>query len=680
MTLQAPLSIVAISLGLLLALATLGAFRRQGLAAFSLALALLASAALEFCDFMALRHPEAWEAWLSRSLLAQGVIVPAWLLFALTFARKTGLRSWSPLSAFLLCLSAIFLLAGFFLPLERFFYSPDFAEEKILFLGSGGYFYSIGLITFFTYILRQFERTLTALSRQERWRVKFEMIGAGALLALYIIYYSQGLLYRTLDLNLLPARSVALILAAGLIFWSRLRRGSPGKIAVAPNVAFRSVVILAVSIYLIGLGLLGEGMRYLGDTFPQSILLALGLVGGVAVMAVLLSETAKRRLRVMLAKSFYKHKYDYRQQWLAFTRRLQLARTADDLQQGVIAFYGETFALQGGALWLREGTVFRPVAAHEWQVPTEIFCETDPLARFLAQQGWVFASHDEQPSVRAAHRDFLDRYRVSFIVPLLSDECLEGFIALGAPICRGEDFTYEDFDLMKMFASHAAGAILRLHLAEQLFNARQLATVGRVSAFVLHDLKNLVSSLGMMAHNARDYIADPAFQTDLLGGLDDIVGKMNRLMQRLKDLQEKPTLALQECDLLEVIVEGTRNLANGRLTVAGERVPVCVDPAEIEKVAINLVLNALQASDAQSPVLIEVGRLERPFFRVSDKGCGMDEGFMRNRLFKPFETTRKAGFGIGLYQCRNIVEAHGGMIEARSHPGKGSDFTVWLAT
>lgn len=678
MALQSSLSVIAIVLGLLLVAASLGAVRRQGGGAFALAVAMAASVAMEFCDFRALSSPDQWERWISWSLAAEGIAIPAWLVFALTFARKSSLKSVPPLPLLFLLLSPGFLLAGFFLPLADFYYSPDFAEEKILFLGRAGYLYSIALIVFLTYILLQLERTLAALPRQDRWRVKFEIVGAGALTALYLVYYSQGLLYRTINLDLLPARSAALALAAGLMIWSRLRRGSGTRIAVAPDVAFRSVVILAVSLYLLGLGVMGEGMRYMGDAFSRNVLLILALAGGVAMVAVFLSEAARRKLRVTLAKNFYKHKYEYREQWLAFTRSLNAARTAERLHKAILSFYAETFALRGGALWLREGEVMRPTAAHEWEMPTEIFRAGDPLVRSFGDKGWVFDARDDNPAVRAAHSSFLERYGVSFVVPLIFDDRPEGFIALGEPINKGEDFIYEDFDLMKMFAGHAAGAILSLRLAEQLAGARELAAVGRISAFVLHDLKNLVSGLGMMAENARDYIADPEFQSDLLEDLDGTVGKMKKLMTRLKDLEEKPALDLKECDLLEVAVEGIRSAANGRVEVRGEKVPVHADPVEMEKVVLNLVLNALQASGTHGEVAVEVGSADRAFLRVIDRGEGMDADFIRNRLFKPFETTKKSGFGIGLYQCRNIVEAHGGTIEVKSAPGEGAEFTVYL--
>ncbi len=99
---------------------------------------------------------------------------------------------------------------------------------------------------------------------------------------------------------------------------------------------------------------------------------------------------------------------------------------------------------------------------------------------------------------------------------------------------------------------------------------------------------------------------------------------------------------------------------------------------EIQKVLQNLLLNAREASCDDAPIRLEVGQAEETYLKVSDSGGGMDPEFIRQRLFQPFQTTKPTGFGIGLYQCRNIVEAHGGRIEVESRVGEGTTFTVWL--
>jgi putative PEP-CTERM system histidine kinase len=674
------LSVTAIFLGIAFAVFILIKGRGQGVRGWVLAPALGAVVAVEICDLMALLRPEEWVAWKQGALVAESLLPGLWLLFALTFAREGRLRELPFMPLVLLVVSPLFLLAVLFTPFDSFLFSPDFGEERLLFLGRAGYFFSIGLLLYLVYILMQLERTLVSTPRHARWRGKFELIGAGTLLVMLLLYYSQGLLHKTIDMHLLPARSLALSAAVLMMAWSRLRRGEAMAIRVSREMAFRSVVVLSVGVYLLSLGLLGEGMRYLGDAQRRSILIVTGLAGGLGMVIVFLSEIARRKIRVFLHKSFYREKYDYRDQWQRFTRKLSASESQSELYRAILLFYAETFAVQGAALFLRdtENGIYRPVSIHGFEKVNETFTTENTLVRSFGEEGWIFSSRDEHPEIRRENRDFLQAHRVSFVVPLRFDRNLEGFIVLGRVINDAEEYTFEDFDLMKMLALQATSTILSMNLTEQLAQAREMAAIGKVSAFVLHDLKNLVSNLALVVDTARDNIADPEYQEDMLQTLTVTVHKMKAFMSRLKKMEEKAELDPRVCDLKETIREGLQAIGGTQVTVQGDRATSRIDPVEIQKVAINLVLNAIESGPEQS-VRVETGETAgRAFFRVRDEGCGMTEEFIRTRLFRPFETTKTKGFGIGLYQCKTIVEAHGGTIEVRSRAGEGTEFTVWL--
>jgi hypothetical protein len=509
--------------------------------------------------------------------------------------------------------------------------------------------------------------------------VKFEVIGAGILLTMYLVYFSQGLLHRSLDMSLLPARSISLMAAIAFMAFSHFRRGEAARIQVSREFAFRSLVVLAVGGYLFGLGVLGEGLRFLDPGLQRTLLTVAGLAGGVGIIIVFLSEGMRRKIKVSLHKNFYQNKYNYRDQWLQFTRRIGTARNQEELHQAILTVIGETFAVQDTILYLRDpdGDAFWAIAAHGATLPPEPFTSDNPLLRYLAGREWIFSSRDENPQIWRENRSFLEDGGISFIIPLHFDRNLEGFILLGQPVNRREDYTYEDFDLMKLLAAQAASTILSLRLADQLAGSRELAAIGKVSAFVLHDLKNLVSSLALVVENARHCLDDEDFRADMLLTLNSNVVQMRNLIGRLQDLEEKPTLDLQAGDLAAVVREGARLAGDRGIEITGGPVPAHFDPEEMRKVALNLLLNAREAGNGQA-VQVEVGGNERVYFRVRDKGSGMSEEFIRRRLFRPFETTKRKGFGIGLYQCKHIVEAHGGTIEVNSTPGYGSEFTVWL--
>jgi putative PEP-CTERM system histidine kinase len=265
------------------------------------------------------------------------------------------------------------------------------------------------------------------------------------------------------------------------------------------------------------------------------------------------------------------------------------------------------------------------------------------------------------------------------VVPLFGGEQLKGFIVLGQPINNKEVYIYEDYDLMKTIARQAYLAIMHQRLSEQVAHTREIEAIGNVAAFVAHDLKNLVSNLSLIVENAARYIHNPDFQKDMLTSLGNTVVKMQTLISRLKNLGDQYHFNQQPVNLLELAERTAHLVVGSRVTVSGTAEIVCVDENEIQKVILNLVMNGIEASVPHEPVAIEVGCTNVPFIKIIDRGCGMTARFLRTDLFKPFRTTKKQGLGIGLYQCRQIVEAHGGRIEVNSEEGRGSAFTVWFA-
>lgn len=646
-----------------------------------LGLVLLACAALEMFDLLALSHPADLLVWKRAALVSEAALVPLLLLLVLSLRGPLRFSRLSRVSLVFLLLSPVFLSASLLSPFESLYFSPDFGEETILFLKNPGYAFYLGLMLFLIYVLVELELALRGLERADLWCTKFELIGIGMIVAMHLFYYSQGLLYRSLDMTLLPARSTALTLGVALMVYSRLRRGFPKGLSVSRQTAYRSVVILVVGVYLLALGLAGEGMLYLGFDSRRVLLLLMGVLGGCGLLAVVLSDTLRRKTRVFIHKNFFKAKYDYRPIWLEFTRRLAGAHHAATLYQAILSFFCETFSVRGAALYLRRsgGEDFDPFGHYDMVAPFSVIPAGNPLITFVGERGWVFWRDGSYPDVEQALDALFPHQDIHFVVPLFFEDTLEALVILGSPIDEQEIFFYEDFDLMKALAAQAAAVLHNQRLVEELARAGEMAAIGKVSTFVMHDLKNLVSNLALATENARDYLDDLDFQQDLLETLHNSVARMRTLIDRLRDVGSDVSLRLAEHDLVYLVAEAVQDLPGHAVQIAGESLPWRVDAAELEKVVTNLAMNALEATGGQGPVVLSVGREHgQAFIRCRDEGCGMSDDFVRERLFKPFETTKSKGFGIGLYQCRQIVGAHGGRIEVHSVEGQGTEFTVWL--
>ncbi len=673
---QTILSITAISVSTIYSLYLLKIKDRDvySYAAFA---ALLAVSALELFDLLSINYAERVVYWKQLSLFAEGSLPFTWLLFSLTCSRQYKIRSIPISQLLIIVISCLFPLSVMAIPVDSYFYSPDFGAEHMLYLGNAGFIFFFAVLIYLVIALINLEATFANAPVTSRWKIKYEIVGAGFLLSFLIFYYSQGLLYRTINMNLVPARSVAVILAVSMMAYSRLIRGNGVKVAVSRQLAYKSVVLIAVSLYLVGLGLMGEGMRYFGGSFLRTLAVVAAFLSGVGLICVLMSEKVKRKIKVSIHKNFYEHKYDYRIQWLQFTDRLSLSRNGDELLHSILSGYAETFGMGRCALFLYDGEVksFRSAATLEMDARGAEFGRDAPIIKQMMENALVV---DMRDGGEAEHGEFFRLNDISFVVPLFLNNAMDGFIVLGKPVNRNEVYIYEDFDLMKTLARQASSALLNLRLSAQLVRAREMEALGKVSSFVIHDLKNLVYTLSLVLDNAAHHMEEKEFQQDMLESLGNTVAKMKTLISRLKNIPEKQALKREPADLLQLINETAGLLGGGKICIRGNSVIAMVDREEIQKVVTNLLLNAVEATEGKGKIVVEVGDGSPAFIKVLDDGCGMAPDFLHEHLFTPFKTTKKKGLGIGLYQCKQIVEAHNGRIEADSELGMGTAFTVWL--
>ncbi len=656
----------------------------RGFSTYALSAALITTALFHALDLLTMNNPERLFAYKRWSLIAESFLPATWLLASLTAYRNEAPGSIGIFQRIALAFSLLFIAAAVLIPGESFFYSPDFDTEKILFLGSAGFAFYVCLLVYLIFVLVNLEMTLRTAVRLARWRIKFDVIGMGAIIAVLVFYYSQGLLYRTINMNLLPVMSVVMIVAAVLMFYSRTKRGSDVRLYVSRQLLYSSVVIFAIGLYLIGVGLLGAGLRYLGKNFQNTIAFSIGFIAAVGLLIVLLSESVKRRVKVFLHKNFYASKYDYRAQWLQFTEKVSAPRTEDELLQAILEGFCDTFGTGGAALFLStpDSNEYRAIATQDFRGGGNIFSKDNSLLRYMINERKIFNVRDDGYEIAEQNRDFFERSGTILALPLFSRDEVAGFIALARPLNEKEIYTYEDYDLMKTLARQAYSLILNLRLSDELSQAREMEMMGKISSFVIHDLKNLVSSLSLMVQNAADHINNPDFQQDMLHALGSTVGRMQGLIARLKNLREKEGLILRGEDLRK-IAEETVTQAMGKvdhpdIELCGNPVYAHVDAEEIGKVVLNLLLNAVEASGDKGRIIVETGADDMAFVRVRDEGCGIPKEYQQKHLFKPFRTTKKKGLGIGLYQCRQIIEAHHGKIELTSEPGLGTVFTVFL--
>lgn len=678
------LAVSFIAAALLLALAAHTIYRGRTVPGFALSASVLLLALIEALDQAALHlgvytYEIKWA-----SVLLESFLPASLLLFSVTYSRTYSARSIPLYCHILLVLSFLFPSAVLFFPLGDFFYAPDLQTERMLFLGDAGYWFYMLIMLYIIVALMNLESTFSATAGPDRWRMKFEVIGLAGMLAVLIFYFSQGLLYRTINMNMLPVKSGVFIIAALAVGYSRLTRGNGVKVAVSRYVIYRSLTLLLIGAYLLILGIVGEGMKYFGASFGRNAAIFIAFASGILLLAVLFSEQLRRKAKVSIDKHFFAQKHDYRTQWITFTERLAVCRTSSEIYDEILTTYMRSFGLRGASFYLcgAERLSYTLAACREMRAGPEMPA-SEGLKSYFLERGRVLDPDGGEYALAKEESDFFDLSGTRLLVPVEGNGRIEAFVAFGEQLAS-EVFTYEDYDLMKTLAKQAALSIINFRLSEELAETREIAAVARISSFVIHDLKNLASSLSLLLDNAEEYIGDPEFQNDMIDATRNTLSKMKALIQKLKMIPEKQSLNAVSSDMLvlarETVSEFMRSRPGAAISCGGVRASTMVDQEEFKKVLLNLILNAVESVDRDGAINIETrSEAGKASISVKDNGCGMTTEFMTEHLFKPFRTTKGKGLGIGLYQCKQIIEAHGGTITVASAPGQGTTFTITLA-
>ena len=515
---------------------------------------------------------------------------------------------------------------------------------------------------------------------------------AGALLVLWgydLNYYTVAYLSHGMPEVLGALRSVPALAAAALLAVGALTGRAQVSLRPSRTVTFQSLSLMLIGGYLIGMVALAQWLSWSGGNLAAS--LQLGVLAAATGLGVAVIASARMRgwMRVMLAKHLFQHRYDYRSEWLRFTRTIaQTGTTQASLNERVIRAVADmTDSPAGLLLALGEGGQLELAARWQWptaEVPA--LALPAPQCRFFEHSGYV-ADLDELRAGRASAAAaaavpqwLCDEPRAWALVPLLHFEQLVGMIVLARPP-HARKLDWEDFDLLRV-----AGQQLASYLAEHAGQAA-LAEAGRFEdfnrriAFVMHDIKNLASQLSLLARNAEQHSDNHEFQRDMLITLRNSSDKLHALLSRLSRYGSTAidTLEPVAADQVAARVAAQFQALHNVQLVEAAPCRVAAQADSLEQVLVHLVQNAVDASPAGAPVFLRVACAGLgAVIEVLDSGSGMSPEFIRARLFKPFDSTKSGGFGIGAYEARELIRAMRGRLDVESCEGLGSRFTIHL--
>ena len=528
----------------------------------------------------------------------------------------------------------------------------------------------------------------------DRRGIRLAMLGLSIMWAYDLNVYTVAYFDVHASQTLFDWRGLAMALTAPLFIVGSSRREDVWRIRLSRAATFQSLSLLAIFGYFSIMAVLASLLRDSGFAWTRAMMVTLLVMMTVAAVVLVPSRRARGWAKVKIAKHLFEHRYDYRTEWLRFTQTLGISGPdAPPLGQRIIKAFADIVDAPGGILLVAdEHGVIEPAAKWNWTGsanPGAAIPGPQALAFWLSMgaEGRIidFDAHaggwsDPKDAALAIPGELLGEQRAWTGIPLVHEDRLVGLVLLEAPDYR-RPLDWEDFDLLRTAGSQAASSLAEAHGQQALMNAQRFEDFNRRFAFILHDVKNLVSQLSLLARNAERHADNAEFRADMVATLKGSVGKMNDLLARLAPTNDQRSVRLEPTPLRTIVasaVAAKRGDHDVRLTGDGSAF-VLADPLLLEQAIGHLVQNAVDASEPRQPVTVRMGLVAgQATVAVIDEGKGMDSDFIRNRLFQPFASTKDGGFGVGAFEARSLVGAMGGHLSVESKPGKGSSFTIHL--
>lgn len=533
------------------------------------------------------------------------------------------------------------------------------------------------------------ENLLRNARPDHRWGIKFLCFGIVGMFGYDFFMYSDAMLFHRVSADLAAARGVTNAVVVPLIAISARRNPDWSiDIFVSRRVVFHSATLIGAGLYLLLMAGVGFYLREFGGEWG-AVLQAMFLFAAILMLlTVVFSGAFRARMKDVIAKNFFRYRYDYRDEWLRFIDTIASTERGVSLPLRVTEGIANIVESPEGAIWMYEDQPrFVPLASWNMTVPGDSQ-EADPsFVHWLEQVQEVINLEEPGPAGargRPQVPDWLRQIRRAWlIVPLLHHDRLLGFLLLGrSRAARRVD--REDYVLLTTVGRQAASYLAEQEAARALTESQQFDEFNRRFAFVLHDIKNLVSQLSLLLQNAQKHKNNPSFQEDMLETVKESVDKMNRLLVRLHQ-SGKETAATTKVALPVLLREVVKRSShrNGNLSFGCdvESIAVVADEERLGAVFAHLLDNAMDAIDGRDGGRVNVllsARGGEAVIEVEDNGPGMAPDFVRNELFRPFRTTKDGGFGIGVFESREFVHKLGGRMDVTSEPGRGTKVRIWL--
>lgn len=529
------------------------------------------------------------------------------------------------------------------------------------------------------------EQLYRNIRQEKRWAFKFLCLGLGLLFAYDLYMYANATLLNGLDIALYDARGIATAIVVPLLAISASRNPEWSfDIFVSRQIIFYSTSLIAIGVYITIMAIGGYYVQFIGGEWGKEAQIVFFVGAGVVLLAVMSSGKTRTRIKLFLNKHFYKNKYDYREEWMRLVQKISEYNKTDYFKENILQTVAAIVHSRGGMLFLLNDDEYKCASSWNAALVTDNIPRVASLPSFLNKYEWVidleeYRKEPEKFSSLTLPPE-IDDDSAWLIIPLKHYYDLIGFIVLLEPIVEYR-ITWEDRDLLKAVGRQVSSYLALMQANESLMEAEKFGAFNRLSAYVVHDMKNSLSQLELIVKNAEKFMQNPEFVADSFATVANVVNRMRRMLNQLKKVQFNQSDA-QRVDVgktLRSVVELCGDvLPVPELQVKKDNIFIYAEADRFQDIITHLVRNAQEATQPDGRIAVRMST-DDGFVKIEieDNGCGMDQQYMNEYLFKPFNTTKgNAGMGIGVFEAKEFVKYYNGRIDVHSEVDKGAIFTL----
>ena len=531
------------------------------------------------------------------------------------------------------------------------------------------------------------EQLYRSADSQVRWAIWPLVIAIASVSLFDFVLYAQAMMVQGLDFDFWFSRGYIAIVVVPLLLIStrRIKNGSV-RIFVSRNVVFYSSMLMIAGLYLVVMAIVGYVLSYLGGKWGSVFSIGFLVLGGVVLIVLLATETLRRNVKVFIAKNFFANKYEYRDEWLNLIGKIETSNAESNYQMATHIMMDKTDAQYGAIVKQVSNTQFETKYSSGLEFEDIFLPQLIHLCHFCKRQGWIIdlKEYSKGPSIYPDLSLNLLQWQeknISVVVPIFIGKDFYGLFIL-ATEKKSDKLNWEDRDLL--FAiSQQLGNVLSLYEAnDKLAESKQFDAFNRMSAFLVHDLKNIQAQLGLITTNAQKHRNNPEFIDDVFETVESATERLDKVLSQLRNKQvaQSKYNTFTISGVLEKVVE-QRNVKKPLVTFTVDaEATVIADKEVLFSVLNHLIQNAQEATQADGWVKVSLNNMSNEaLIIIEDNGSGMSKKFIEKRLFKPFDTTKgNAGMGIGVYEAKQFIESISGVIKVESEEGVGSKFTVTI--